>query len=191
MARRCELTGKGVMSGHLVSHANNKRKRVFRPNLQTVTLASDTLGRVLLAQGQHDRAQDDRPAGRARCLPAQGARRQPVDPRPSSQAPDREEASQSRRVTKSQTIIAPLERQRSSVADAMLAASGRGLIVKGLSRARASAVRTLLRCSCVVLCDIGLCDLGLRRQRQRPLRLWAARRSRRGSKRASSPAPAR
>ena len=44
MARRCELTGKGVMSGHLVSHANNNRKRVFRPNLQTVTLASDTLG---------------------------------------------------------------------------------------------------------------------------------------------------
>jgi large subunit ribosomal protein L28 len=44
MARRCELTGKGVMSGHQVSHANNKRKRVFRPNLQTITLASDTLG---------------------------------------------------------------------------------------------------------------------------------------------------
>ena len=44
MARRCELTGKSVMSGHLVSHANNKRKRVFRPNLQTITLASDTLG---------------------------------------------------------------------------------------------------------------------------------------------------
>ena len=44
MARRCELTGKGVMSGHLVSHANNKKKRVFRPNLQTVSLASDTLG---------------------------------------------------------------------------------------------------------------------------------------------------
>jgi large subunit ribosomal protein L28 len=44
MARRCELTGKGVMSGHWVSHANNRRKRVFRPNLQTVTLASDALG---------------------------------------------------------------------------------------------------------------------------------------------------
>src|SRR5258705_6946468 len=44
MARRCELTGKGVRSGHLVSHANNKKKRVFRPNLQTMTLASDTLG---------------------------------------------------------------------------------------------------------------------------------------------------
>ena len=44
MARRCELTGKGVRSGHLVSHANNKKKRVFRPNLQTMSLASDTLG---------------------------------------------------------------------------------------------------------------------------------------------------
>ena len=44
MARRCELTGKSVMSGHLVSHANNRRKRVFRPNLQTITLVSDTLG---------------------------------------------------------------------------------------------------------------------------------------------------
>lgn len=45
MARRCELTGKGVQSGHNVSHANNKTKRVFRPNLQTVTLASDSLRR--------------------------------------------------------------------------------------------------------------------------------------------------
>ena len=44
MARRCELTGKDVMTGNLVSHANNKRKRVFRPNLQQITLASDVLG---------------------------------------------------------------------------------------------------------------------------------------------------
>jgi large subunit ribosomal protein L28 len=44
MARRCELTGKDVMTGHLVSHANNKRKRVFRPNLQQITLASEALG---------------------------------------------------------------------------------------------------------------------------------------------------
>ena len=44
MSRRCELTGKGPMVGHHVSHANNKKKRVFRPNLQTVSLASDTLG---------------------------------------------------------------------------------------------------------------------------------------------------
>lgn len=44
MSRRCELTGKGPMVGHHVSHANNKKKRVFRPNLQTVSLASDALG---------------------------------------------------------------------------------------------------------------------------------------------------
>jgi large subunit ribosomal protein L28 len=44
MARRCELTGKDVMAGNLVSHANNKRKRVFRPNLQAITLASEALG---------------------------------------------------------------------------------------------------------------------------------------------------
>lgn len=44
MARRCELTGKGVMTGHHVSHANNRTKRVFRPNLQTVSLASEALG---------------------------------------------------------------------------------------------------------------------------------------------------
>ena len=44
MSRRCELTGKGVLVGNNVSHANNKTKRVYRPNLQTVSLASDALG---------------------------------------------------------------------------------------------------------------------------------------------------
>ena len=44
MARRCVITGKGVQVGHNVSHANNKTKRVYRPNLQTVSLASDALG---------------------------------------------------------------------------------------------------------------------------------------------------
>jgi large subunit ribosomal protein L28 len=44
MSRRCELTGKGVLVGHHVSHANNKTKRVYRPNLQIVSLASDALG---------------------------------------------------------------------------------------------------------------------------------------------------
>ena len=47
MARRCELTGKGVRSGNLVSHANNRKKRVFRPNLQTVNFASETLGQTV------------------------------------------------------------------------------------------------------------------------------------------------
>jgi large subunit ribosomal protein L28 len=45
MARRCELTGVGPMVGHNVSHANNKTKRRFLPNLCDVTLHSDRLGR--------------------------------------------------------------------------------------------------------------------------------------------------
>ncbi|NBN65870.1 50S ribosomal protein L28 [Microvirga tunisiensis] len=44
MARRCELTGKDVMSGNNVSHANNKTRRRFLPNLCNVSLISDTLG---------------------------------------------------------------------------------------------------------------------------------------------------
>ena len=45
MTRQCELTGKLPMSGQLRSHAENKTKRVFRPNLCKVTLMSDTLKR--------------------------------------------------------------------------------------------------------------------------------------------------
>jgi large subunit ribosomal protein L28 len=45
MTRRCELTGKGPMSGNLRSHAENKTRRVFRPNLVDVTLISDALQR--------------------------------------------------------------------------------------------------------------------------------------------------
>ena len=44
MSRVCELTGKGRQVGHNVSHANNKTKRTFLPNLQNVTLMSDSLG---------------------------------------------------------------------------------------------------------------------------------------------------
>ena len=45
MSRRCELTGKGPMTGNNVSHANNKTRRRFLPNLNEVTLQSETLGR--------------------------------------------------------------------------------------------------------------------------------------------------
>ncbi len=45
MSRICELTGKGRQTGHNVSHANNKTKRVFLPNLQNVTLMSEGLDR--------------------------------------------------------------------------------------------------------------------------------------------------
>lgn len=44
MSRRCELTGKGPMVGHNVSHANNKTKRRFLPNLVEVTLGSEITG---------------------------------------------------------------------------------------------------------------------------------------------------
>jgi large subunit ribosomal protein L28 len=43
MSRRCELTGKGPQVGNNVSHANNKTKRVFRPNLQAISFASEAL----------------------------------------------------------------------------------------------------------------------------------------------------
>ncbi|MBV9348360.1 MAG: 50S ribosomal protein L28 [Pseudolabrys sp.] len=45
MAWRCDLTGKKPLVGHKVSHSNIKTKRRFMPNLQNVTLISDTLGR--------------------------------------------------------------------------------------------------------------------------------------------------
>jgi large subunit ribosomal protein L28 len=45
MARRCELTGKGVQVGHKVSHSNRKTKRRFLPNLSPVTLMSESLER--------------------------------------------------------------------------------------------------------------------------------------------------
>src|SRR4029079_16277341 len=45
MSWRCDLTGKGPLVGHKVSHSNIKTKRRFMPNLRNVTLASETLGR--------------------------------------------------------------------------------------------------------------------------------------------------
>ena len=45
MSRRCELTGKGVMAGNNVSHAKNRTKRKFLPNLNNVSLVSEALGR--------------------------------------------------------------------------------------------------------------------------------------------------
>ena len=44
MSRRCEMTGKGVLTGNNVSHANNKSRRRFLPNLQDQSLLSDVLG---------------------------------------------------------------------------------------------------------------------------------------------------
>ncbi|GAA3864586.1 50S ribosomal protein L28 [Celeribacter arenosi] len=47
MSRRCELTGKGPMSGNNVSHAKNRTRRRFLPNLNDVSLMSETLGRTI------------------------------------------------------------------------------------------------------------------------------------------------
>ena len=47
MSRRCELTGKGVQTGNNVSHANNRTRRRFLPNLQSKSLLSDTLGETI------------------------------------------------------------------------------------------------------------------------------------------------
>ncbi len=47
MSRRCELTGKGPMVGNNVSHANNRTKRRFLPNLNDVSLMSEALGRTV------------------------------------------------------------------------------------------------------------------------------------------------
>ena len=47
MSRRCELTGKGVQTGNLVSHSNRKTRTRFLPNLVNVTLVSDALARAV------------------------------------------------------------------------------------------------------------------------------------------------
>ena len=47
MSRRCELTGKGPMVGNNVSHAKNRTKRRFLPNLNDVSLMSETLDRTV------------------------------------------------------------------------------------------------------------------------------------------------
>jgi len=47
MARKCSVTGKGVMTGNNVSHANNKSRRRFLPNLQPMSLYSEALNKTV------------------------------------------------------------------------------------------------------------------------------------------------
>ncbi len=47
MARRCDFTGRGVLTGNNVSHANNRSRRRFLPNLQHASLLSDVLGETV------------------------------------------------------------------------------------------------------------------------------------------------
>jgi len=53
MSRRCFITGKGVQVGNNVSHANNKTRRRFLPNLQTISVLSDALGSVRVKLSTH------------------------------------------------------------------------------------------------------------------------------------------
>ena len=48
MSRRCDITGKGVQTGNNVSHANNRTRRRYLPNVQDRMLFSDILGRIRL-----------------------------------------------------------------------------------------------------------------------------------------------
>ena len=61
MSRICELTGKGRQVGNNVSHANNKTKRTFLPNLQNVTLISDALDRSVRLRVSTHGLRADRP----------------------------------------------------------------------------------------------------------------------------------
>jgi large subunit ribosomal protein L28 len=47
MPRRCAITGKGVMTGNNVSHAHNKTRRTWNPNLQVTSVMSDSLGELV------------------------------------------------------------------------------------------------------------------------------------------------
>jgi large subunit ribosomal protein L28 len=47
MSRRCLISGKGVLTGNNVSHANNKTRRRFLPNLQDTSVLSDALGQMV------------------------------------------------------------------------------------------------------------------------------------------------
>lgn len=53
MSRRCDLTGKGVLTGNNVSHAHNKSRRRYLPNVQKMTLFSETLGKIKLRLAAH------------------------------------------------------------------------------------------------------------------------------------------
>ena len=72
MSRECELTGKAVLTGNNVSHANNKTKRRFLPNLLNVTLISEALEPECAPAHFGQRPALGRASRRPRRLPGQG-----------------------------------------------------------------------------------------------------------------------
>ena len=92
MARRCELSGKAVLTGNNVSHAKRRTKRRFLPNLCNVTLESEALKKRVRLHHQRPRPALGRASRRARCLPDQGRRRGAVLEGPPAEARNRQEA---------------------------------------------------------------------------------------------------
>ena len=91
MSRRCELTAKGPMVGHKVSHSNIKTKRRFLPNLCNVTFISDALGRNVRLRVSTNAIKSGRPPRRPRRLPDQGQGRRAVADGAAAEEGDREE----------------------------------------------------------------------------------------------------
>ncbi|MGY4282789.1 large subunit ribosomal protein L28 [Bradyrhizobium sp. LM2.7] len=95
MSRRCELTAKGPLVGHKVSHSNIKTKRRFLPNLVNVTFISEALGRnVRLRVSTNAVKSVDHNGGLDAYMLKVKARR-PVAPRPRAEARDPEEGRRS------------------------------------------------------------------------------------------------
>ena len=92
MSRRCELTGKGVQTGNLVSHSNHKTRTRFLPNLVNVTLASDALARSVRLRVSAAALRSVEHRGGLDAFLRQGARDRAVGRRPRAEARDRQEA---------------------------------------------------------------------------------------------------
>ena len=87
MSRRCQITGKGVLTGNNVSHANNRTRRRFLPNLQDTSLLSDILGIAGPHAAVHPRDPHHRAEWRHRRLPARHTRQPPDGRRQGAEAP--------------------------------------------------------------------------------------------------------
>ena len=97
MSRRCSITGKGVLVGNNVSHANNKTKRRFLPNLQVTSMLSDALGPAGALEAVGQRHPHHRSEWRARRLSALRVRWASAHRGPPPQTPHRQGAGAERR----------------------------------------------------------------------------------------------
>jgi large subunit ribosomal protein L28 len=97
MSRSCELTGKAVQSGNNVSHANNRTRRRFLPNLCNVTLISDAMGQRYRLRISANALRTVEHRGGLDAFLAKAKDGELVDARASAQASDRQEARRKQR----------------------------------------------------------------------------------------------